>query len=1211
MIAFALKLLNYRISNPLLTMKFPKLSFWLFIVVLICGSLGSCSNKKQGLFEQLSSKKTGITFNNQIVENDSINPIDLTNVYNGAGIGAGDFNNDGLIDLYFAGNMVSNKLYLNQGDFEFEDITHEAGVDGKSKWCRGVSVIDINNDGLLDIYVSATILSDADKRRNLLYVNQGLKDKIPTFREMAGEYGLADSSHTTMAYFFDYDNDGDLDVYLAVNEILKSDNPSTFRPRLTDGSHPSTGKLFRNDPDASKKHPVFSDVSRQAGITMEGYTHAASVADFNHDGWKDLFITNDFLGNDILFINNQDGTFTERTTDAFKHTSANGMGQDVIDINNDGLADVVELDMNPEDNFRKKMMMNGNSYQQYQNYDYYKYQYQYVRNTLQLNLGTKPQQDAASVPVFGDIAYFAGIAETDWSWTPIVQDFDNDGARDIIITNGFPKDVTDHDFIMFRRESFSIASKEYTLSQIPQVKLANYAYRNNGDLTFSNVTQDWGLQEPTFANAGIYADLDNDGDMDLVISNINDEASVYRNTAREKNNNQNFLQFRLHGAAQNLHGIGAIIELHYANSKQVYENSPYRGYLSTVQMYPHFGLGKTTSVDSVVIIWDLNKRQVLKNVACNKIIDVYIKDALQTTAPLQQHQLNSPLFQDVTKQVGIDYIHSEQDYVDFNVQKLLPHKFSEFGPSIATGDINNDGLDDMVVAGARFNSAQIFTQRTNGTFAQTPLLSAADAQKKESEDHGLLLFDADNDKDLDLLITSGGFEHKPQSPNYADHLYINDGKGNFALSKSALPENTTSKSCARAADFDRDGDLDLFIGGRVLPEMYPTPVSSFIYRNDGKAGFVDVTKEIAPGLHNIGMISDAIWTDFDNDGWLDIMLAGEWMPVKFLKNVNGKFEDISATTGLQNYKGWWNSLAAADFDNDGDMDYVAGNLGLNSFYDASEKEPVRIYAKDFDKNGSFDAIPSVYLPVSAEDKTRKEFPAHTRDDLVKQMISFRAKFQNYKQYASATFDQLFKPEDLKDALVLEANFLKHAFIRNNGNGKFEMIALPSLTQLSCINGMVVTDVDSDGQLDIVATGNDYGTEVSIGRYDACNGLVMKGDGKGSFKIMTMAESGIFIPGNARGLARLTNKQGDLLLAASQNRGPLKIFARQAGHRLYPASSLDAAAEIKLSNGKTITQELHYGQSFMSQGGRYIEVPSNATAVTIRNSSGEKRTLTLN
>ena len=1169
----------------------------------------SCTSRHT-LFEQIAPEESGIHFNNIIIENDSINPMDLTNVYNGGGVGVGDFNNDGWLDLYFTGNLVENKLYLNNGNFRFTDITHAANVTGEGRWCRGVAVIDINNDGRLDLYVAASMLRDGFRRQNLLYINQGAdRSGIPQFTEMAAAYGLNDTTHTTMPVFFDYDNDGDLDVYLVVNEIRLSDNPSVYRPRVTDGSHYSTGRLYRNDWNDSLQHAFFTNVTMEAGLTTEGYGHAATIADFNRDGWKDIFVTNDFLGNDLLYINNRNGTFTDKTTEYFKHTAANGMGQDVIDINNDGLSDVIELDMNPEDNYRKKMMLNANNYSGYQNADYYGYQYQYVRNTLQVNCGFRVlENDSIGDPVFADIAWYAGIAETDWSWAPLVQDFDNDGWRDIIVTNGYPKDVTDHDFMAFRNRSSQVATKEFLLQQIPQVKIHNYAFRNNGDLTFSNTTEAWGLSTPSFSNGGAYADLDNDGDLDLVINNINDEAMVYRNVQRERDDQQShFLRIRLHGDSLNRMGLGTWIELHYGGNIQAYEQTTARGYLSSIQPDVHFGLGAVTSVDSLCIKWPDGKMQVLRQVSADQLLTVAHTEADNRWSP--EYPRIAPLFHDITRAAGIQYVHRDEDFVDFNIQKLLPHKLSEYGPALAAGDLDGNGLDDLVVGGSRFYSAQLFLQHPSGAFVSRALLPDASEQTKLGEDMGIVLFDADNDHDLDIYITSGGYENESNGTAYADKLFVNNGKGVFTIDSTALPANYTSKSCVRAADFDKDGDLDLFVAGRVEPGAYPKPVSSAIYRNDsrpGKIAFTDVTSTAAPMLNNIGLIADAIWTDFNNDGWQDLVLAGEWMPLTFLQNVKGNFRDVTAGTGLQQHKGWWNSIVSGDFDNDGDMDYVAGNLGLNSFYKASDRYPVRMYAKDFDKNGSYDAVPALYLPSSMEDKTKKEFVAHTRDDMIRQLIGFRAKYPRYKTYANATVHQMFSKEELQDALVVEANNFSHCYIKNLGNGKFACTPLPATTQWSCLNGMVVDDINYDGNADIIINGNDYSTDVGVGRYDGCNGLLLRGRGDGTFEPASITESGLFIPGNGKALVKLRSAHGHYLLAAGQHRGPLKLFALKAAVHCVSLSVLDETAVITYKNGKTQLRDLQYGASFLSQPGRFMLVDDEMAQITITNSKGEKR-----
>ena len=1192
------------------------LMYRLILVLFFIPIFFSCKNKNKTLFKQIDAVESGVHFNNIIQDNDTLNILDFENIYNGGGVGIGDFNNDQLQDVYFTGNTVSNKLYLNKADFRFEDITDAAGVSESGRCSRGVSVVDINNDGLQDIYVCATLLADAKKRENMLYINTGIDGKgIPHFKNLAAEYGLAETVHSTMAAFFDYDNDGDLDMYLLVNEIIKGQFPGTFRPILKNREHPNTDKLFRNDWNDSLKHPFFTDVSAQAGITIEGFGHGVNITDINMDGWKDIYVTNDFIPDNLLYINNHDGTFTDKAGSYFKHTSESSMGQDIIDINNDGLPDVIELDMNPEDNYRKKTMMNSIGYQRYQNNDYYGYQYQYVRNVLQLNQGPGVKQnDSIGDPVFSDISFLAGVAETDWSWTPLVQDFDNDGFRDIIVTNGFPKDVTDHDFISFRRQSSSIASKEYMLGEIPQVKLPNYAFRNTGNLVFDNVTEKWGLTTASFSNGAVYADLDNDGDLDMVVNNINDKAFIYENTINQKSKTSaNYLQIKFNGDRNNLNGLGAIAEIYYNKSqKQVYENFPYRGYLSSVDPKAFFGLGNVTVIDSVIVKWPGDRKQLLKDVKANQLLVVDIKNANLNYTWTYNFLVKNALFTDVTNTHGINYQHQETDIIDFDKERLIPHKLSQYGPGLAAGDIDGNGLDDICIGGSADFPGKFLLQQANGKFIMKDMPAANNNTYRKSENMGMLLFDADSDGDLDLYCANGSNEFPANTENYQDWFFINNGKGNFINDSSALPVNYTSKSCIRATDFDNDGDLDLFIGGRCLPGKYPLPVSSFIYRNDSQKGqikFTDVTSAVGKDLQNIGMVCDAIWTDFDNDGWTDLLVVGEWMPVTFFKNNQGKFENASAQSGISTQTGWWNSIISGDFDNDGDIDYIAGNLGENSFFRASDKYPAKVYAKDFDKNGSLDAIVTIFL----KDKNgeRKEYTALNRDDIVSQLPPLKKKFLTYKEFANADIHQLFTAEEMNGALILQANNFKSSYIKNNGNGKFELHALPPMAQIGPLNGMIADDFNGDGNLDIAITGNDYGNEVSDGRYDALNGLVLLGDGAWNFTAQTILQSGFFVPGDAKALIKLRGANNNYFLAASQNKGPLKVFKSNIqNQKIIPLQPSDVSAILTYRSGKKQKHEINYGSSFLSQSSRFLTIENNTISVEIKDSKGNMRKISL-
>lgn len=1112
---------------------------YLFLYFVSTFALMACNDNKK-LFRTISPEKSGIDFVNQITESPNLNVLNYEYIYNGGGIGIGDFNNDSLPDVYFTGNMVSNKLYINKGDLHFEDITEAAGVDGNAKWCKGASVIDINNDGWLDIYVCAAILPDSNARRNLLYVNQGLDKKTgnPTFTEMSAAYGLNDASNTQMAAFFDYDNDGDLDVYLLVND-LDGTYPNEFRPIRKDGSWPNTDKLLECKFDSALHHPVFTDVSAKTGILIEGHGLGVSIVDINQDGWKDIYVSNDYLSNNILYINNKNGTFTDHCAEYLKHTSRNAMGNDIADINNDGLADIIETDMMPADNYRQKMMNNDIKYQTFQNSERFGYIYQYPRNTLQLNQGFGVKaNDSIDIPVFSEIAYLSGVANTDWSWAPLLIDADNDGYRDLLITNGLPKDMSDMDFMAYRKNAVATATMDEILTQLPTVKISNNIFRNNGDLTFTDKTNDWGWNAPTYSAGMAYADFDRDGDIDVMVNNTNMPVSFLENTENEQKDRSHYINIILKGNENNLHGIGAMIHVYSNGMHQSYENSPYRGYLSTIENVAHFGLGKTSLVDSIRIEWSNNKQETIVRPKIDATLTIDIKNANQKDVIVKPALLYDNWFTDITRKAGINFANREVDFIDFDIQRLIPHKLTQNGPPVVVGDINGDGLDDFIIGGSSPFYASIFTQDKNGKFSSKSISNSNDYQLQD--DGGMCLFDADGDKDLDLFIASGGAENEPQSKAYTDHFYINDGKGNFTELNIEITNNRTSKSCITGGDYDNDGDIDLFIGGRVIPGKYPFPTSSFIYRNDSKDGkiiFTDVTQKVAPVLQQIGMVTAAVWSDVNSDGKLDVMLTAEWGPIITLQNKDNQFSRIK--TDIDNQTGWWNNITAADIDKDGDIDYIVGNYGLNGYLKPTSQYPIKAYAKDFDKNTSFDAVFSSFLPAYTNGPI-KEFPIAGRDEIIREMSTLKEHFPNYASYAKSEMQQIFSAENIQDALQLTVTNFNSSWIENKGKFNFALHTLPIAAQFAPIYGIVAKDFDGDSNIDLALNGNEFAMSPILGRYDALNGLILKGDGKGNFKSLTLEQSGLYIPQNGKALTTIrVNKQ--LCLLATQNRDFIKLF----------------------------------------------------------------------
>lgn len=1174
----------------------------LFIVLLFScnGNNGEVGNE-EALFELLAPSQSGVYFVNELIEDDSLNIMSFDYLYNGGGVAIGDFNNDDLPDMFFCGNNVSSQLYLNKGNLKFEEVTEIAGV-STSQWTEGVTLVDINNDGFLDIYVSTSSGYNRENNANLLFVNNGLNEEgIPVFIEKAADYGINDSGYNTQAVFFDYDKDEDLDLYVLSN-ALENFNRNTTRPKQLTGKGNSTDKLYQNNGDGS-----FTNVSREAGILIEGYGLGIVVSDLNQDSWPDLYIANDFVTNDLLYINNGDGTFTNVIKDKMKHQSHNGMGVDAADYNNDGFVDIAVMDMLPDKNGRQKSMMIP-----FANYDRYMlnlntgYEPQYVRNTLQLNNGNGS---------FSEIGQLAGVYKTDWSWAPLFADFDNDGLKDLFVTNGYGKDITDLDYIMYSSTMNQFGTNETKekkareeIDKLVEIKMPNFIFKNNGDLTFSDKTMGWGVSQPSISSGTAFADLDNDGDLDLVVNNLNDPAFVYRNNTIEhgsKNNNpHNFLRVKVIGDSLNLQGLGSKISITYKKGKetagQYYEHYLTRGYKSTVGNIVHFGLGAVNEIDSLKIIWPDGRYQLLSTVKPNQLL---VLDHVNSFPPMERVDDKRPLlFSEVSDLKHLVHVHQAEDFVDFKVQQLLPHKHSENGPGIAVGDVNADGFDDFYIGGSANFPGSLYLQNEEGAFSQQQV-----SDDSLYDDMGALFFDVENDGDLDLYVVSGGSRYPSGAKEYQDRLYINDRSGGFTRSNNALPEMYTSGSVVTAADFDKDGDLDLFLGGRVTPGRYPVAPRSYILRNDnGK--FIDITAKVAPEIENIGMVSSAVWSDYDMDGLLDLVLVGEWMPLTVIKQVKGskgsiEFRNVTEQVGLSKTSGWWNSVVAGDFDSDGDIDYVAGNLGLNSRYQASKSEPMSVYAKDFDANGSIDPIMFYYL-------NGKKYPAHGRDEVISQLPFMRHRFNRYSDYGKTTFKEFFKEGELEDALVLTNYELQSSFIENIGNGEFELTPLPIEVQFSPIYGMISKDYNGDGNLDLLVVGNSYATEKNVGRYDASIGNYLEGDGNGGFKPISVNNSGFFVDGNAKAMVELRGSNGNPLILVSQHTDSLKIFQTTAKTKKYALSlqSLDQRVEIFTNDGLKKTKEFSYGSSYLGQSSRVFYLNEDVDSIVVYDYAGKGRSV---
>ena len=1089
-----------------------KLLFLIFITIQV-----SCQEKKQNdnsnklsskkestFFKKIDSKVSNINFTNYIKQTANFNFMHYTYIYTGAGVAVGDIDNDGLEDIYFVSNFGPNKLYKNNGNFEFEDITSQSKTEDYTGLASGVTMLDINNDGWLDIYLCKVgSLKNKNERRNKLFVNQ----KDGTFIEEAKKWGIDDPSFSTQIYQIDFDRDGDLDLYLVNHRYDFMNTSKALESKNIEIEEITSDQLFRNDGD------IFTKVTKEAGLQNKTWGLSAVIADFNEDGWDDIFVANDFYEGDFMYINQKDGTFKNEINKRLNHITTNSMGSDYADLNNDLKPDLFTVDMAPESHTRSKENMASMSTPNFWKLVKSGNHYQYMSNMLHYNLGKGFYKESAQL---------SGVSKTDWSWGPLIADFDNDGLKDIFITNGVDKEYTNRDakkILKKLQDDKTQMTIEGFLSNFPSEKINNYIFKNNGDLSFENKVKEWGIDTPSFSFGSTYADLDNDGDLDLIINNVEDQAGIYRN-----NSSNNFIRIKLKGTSKNPFGIGTKVYINTKNEAQVQELRLTRGYKSSVSNILNFGLGKENNIAEINIVWPDGKTSKLQNIKANQLLTV---DYSSATSEAFVNKTITPFKKSINPtEIGIHYQHQENDFNDFSVQLLLPQKQSTKGTGIAVADVNGDGLEDFFVGNALGSKAALYIQNNNGTFSETN----KSLWKKEAkyEDANALFFDADGDGDQDLYVVSTGYELDENNSLLQDRLYINNGKGNFKLSKNALPKMLSAGKSVITADYDKDGDLDLFIGGNVVPGKYPLSPHSYLLKNEnGK--FSDITSE---SLQEAGMISQAIFTDYDNDKDLDLLLVGEWMAPTIFTNNDGNFEKNNTISGFENQEGWWFSVTASDFDGDGDQDYVFGNLGKNNKFHPTSEKPLYIYAKDFDENGSFDVAMSKI-------NNGKLVPVRGKECSSEQNPFLLDKIGTYKEFASLDMEHIYGEEKLKDAFKLTAHNFKTIYVENLGNGKFKTSTLPNETQMGPTMSLINGDFNKDGNIDIMGIGNLYDAEVETIRYDSNYGYTLLGDGKGNFNYSKKYAP--FIDSDAKDLKQIIINGKSYFIAVSNN-APLQIFS---------------------------------------------------------------------